>query len=170
MDFKSYVPSELLAVTERLENAGYSAYFVGGCVRDILLGTSPCDYDIATSATPVCVTELFCDCRVIPTGIKHGTVTVIYDGVGVEITTFRKDGEYSDHRRPKEVIFSESVKEDTARRDFTVNALCYSPREGLVDFYGGVSDLKEGILRCVGVPSERFEEDALRILRALRFA
>lgn len=170
MDFKILMPEALCELVERLEKAGFSAYLVGGCVRDSLLGVSPDDYDIATSARPEEVMELFSDFKVIPTGIKHGTVTVIYKGFNAEVTTFRKDGEYTDCRHPENVEFSASIEEDTARRDFTVNALCYSPKKGLADFHGGVSDLENGILRCVGVPSQRFKEDALRILRALRFA
>lgn len=170
MDTKIQLPSALCQLVETLEGAGYSAYFVGGCVRDALLGKQATDYDVATSATPDKVTDLFSGYKVIPTGVKHGTVTVIYEGFTVEITTFRKDGVYTDCRHPQSVVFSDSIRDDAARRDFTVNALCYSPTEGVLDFYGGTEDLKKGIIRCVGDPDLRFHEDALRILRALRFA
>ncbi len=163
-------PKPLLEVVARLEKAGYRAYFVGGCVRDALLGKVPHDYDIASSATPDKVMELFSDCTVIPTGIKHGTVTLIYGIYSVELTSFRKEGGYTDNRHPDRVEFVGSIEEDTARRDFTVNALCYSPSEGVLDFHGGITDLQAGVIRCVGKAEQRFKEDALRILRALRFA
>lgn len=164
------LPIPLCEIADRLEAAGYPTYFVGGCVRDSLLGVLPGDYDLATAATPDKVMGLLTDCKLIPTGLKHGTVTVIYQGVRGEITTFRKDGSYGDHRRPDSVCFSTDVMEDVSRRDFTVNAMCYSHRRGLLDAYGGISDLKNGVIRCVGDPCTRFEEDALRVLRGLRFA
>lgn len=170
MTYPFNIPVPLTELVDRLEKNGYSAYFVGGCVRDALLGNKPQDYDIACSARPEEVAKLFCDCTVIPTGIKHGTVTVLNKGYCAEVTTYRKDGAYTDFRRPDNVVFSNSIEDDTSRRDFTVNALCYNPRTGILDFHGGLEDLKRGIIRCVGNPKERFGEDALRILRALRFA
>ncbi len=159
--------SELIA---RLEQAGFSAYAVGGCVRDTLLSMRPNDWDLCTSARPEEMLEIFRGERVAETGLKHGTLTVIVDHVPYEITTFRTDGSYSDHRHPDSVTFVDEVAGDLARRDFTVNAMAYSPRTGLVDLFGGQEDLSRRVIRCVGVPRERFGEDALRILRALRFA
>lgn len=164
------IPSAALNTFERLENAGYKAYFAGGCVRDMLLGQTPSDYDLATSAVPDEVTALFSDLKVAPTGIRHGTVTVVNDGLAIEVTTFRRDGAYLDHRRPSAVEFSSSPAEDAARRDFTVNAMFYNPRLGLLDFFNGRADIERRLIRCVGKADFRFEEDALRILRALRFA
>lgn len=161
------VPAELL---RRLNQAGYEAYIVGGCVRDALLGREPHDWDICTSALPRQVIRLFGDKPVAETGLQHGTVMVIDGGVGYEITTFRTDGCYSDHRHPDQVRFVSSLREDLARRDFTINAMAYHPEWGVVDFFGGQKDLKAGVLRCVGDPEQRFREDGLRILRALRFA
>lgn len=164
------IPKDVIGVLNRLEKAGYETYLAGGCVRDMLLGGTPSDFDMATAAAPQTVSTLFEDCRVIPTGIKHGTVTVVYQGRCIEITTFRKDGAYTDHRHPDGVVFSSSAKDDAARRDFTINAMFYSPTRGVLDFYQGAKDLESGIIRCVGEAEKRFEEDALRILRALRFA
>lgn len=155
---------------EALTAAGYEAYFVGGCVRDVLLGQAPNDFDVTTSALPEETLSVFEGFRVIPTGLKHGTVTVLIDDEPIEITTFRSDGEYSDHRHPESVTFSRNLSEDLCRRDFTVNAMAYSEKTGLVDLFGGASDLKNGIIRAVGEPEKRFTEDALRILRAARFA
>lgn len=155
---------------EALAAAGYEAYFVGGCVRDVLLGQAPNDFDVTTSALPEETLSVFEGFRVVPTGLKHGTVTVLIDGEPIEITTFRSDGEYSDHRHPESVTFSRNLSEDLCRRDFTVNAMAYSEKTGLVDLFGGASDLKNGIIRAVGEPEKRFTEDALRILRAARFA
>ena len=154
----------------RLEGAGYACHVVGGCVRDSLLGLTPHDWDLTTNALPECVAELFSEFRVIPTGMKHGTVTVIIDDVPLEITTYRVDGEYRDHRHPTGVCFVSDITEDLRRRDFTVNAMAWNPQSGLCDPFGGENDLKHNILRCVGDAETRFEEDALRILRALRFA
>ena len=159
--------ADLLAA---LHAAGCSAYVVGGCVRDSLLGRAPGDWDICTSAAPEQIKAVFAADRLLLAGEKHGTVAVLRGGKACEITTFRLDGTYSDHRRPDSVRFVPDVRQDLARRDFTVNAMAWSPEEGLVDAFGGQADLAAGIIRCVGDPSERFGEDALRILRALRFA
>lgn len=164
------VPNGALSVLERLENAGYEAYIVGGCVRNALLGITPDDFDITTSARPEETERVFSELRTVETGIKHGTVTVILDGEPYEITTFRADGEYTDGRHPESVSYSDNLETDLARRDFTVNAMAYSPKRGLIDIFGGREDLKNGVLRAVGDPDKRFTEDALRILRALRFA
>lgn len=153
-----------------LEQAGYEAYIVGGCVRDMLLGKTPADWDITTSAVPSEVMNAFKDYRSIPTGLKHGTVTVLLDNVPVEITTFRQEGKYQDGRRPDRVSFVRSLYEDLSRRDFTVNAMAYNQAKGLIDYYGGEEDLKAGVIKCVGEPAKRFNEDGLRIMRALRFA
>ncbi len=154
---------------EILEASGYEAYLVGGCVRDLLAGQSPHDYDLTTNALPEAVKEVFSFCRVIDTGIRHGTVTVILEGLALEITTYRREGDYSDQRRPDNVEFVSSLEEDLARRDFTINAMAWHPAKGLADPFGGRRDFAAGILRCVGDPDTRFREDALRILRALRF-
>lgn len=153
-----------------LENAGFSAYIVGGCVRDTLMGMPIHDYDITTNALPQEITEVFADYRVIPTGIKHGTVTVLHNGEPFEITTFRIDGEYTDSRRPDSVIFTADLREDLARRDFTVNSIAMDLNGNIFDPFGGEDDIRKGIIRCVGNPTERFNEDALRILRAVRFS
>ena len=165
------LPQEVAAALSRLTAAGYEAYVVGGAVRDAVRGLRRTnDWDITTSALPRQVEQVFSDLRCIETGLKHGTVTVVIDQTPLEITTFRLDGTYSDHRHPDAVQFTRSLQEDLARRDFTMNALAYSPRTGLVDLYGGQADLARGLVRCVGQPDRRFDEDALRILRALRFA
>ena len=154
-----------------LTGNSYEAYAVGGCVRDALMGKEPHDYDITTSALPEEVKGIFSDnYRVIETGIKHGTVTVISDGHPIEITTYRIDGEYKDNRRPESVKFSGNLADDLGRRDFTVNALVYSDKSGIIDLFGGIDDLENRVLRCIGNPHDRFCEDALRILRALRFS
>lgn len=153
-----------------LQSAGFEAYAVGGCVRDSLLGKIPNDWDITTSAKPEDMKSVFADFHCIDTGIKHGTVTVVIDGEPLEITTFRLDGEYEDNRHPKSVTFTSNLGADLGRRDFTVNAMAYSKMTGTVDLFGGQNDLKNKIIRCVGDPDRRFNEDALRILRALRFA
>lgn len=164
------LPLPVLKALERLEQAGHAAYAVGGCVRDAVLGLTPEEYDLASAATPSQVTDVFRDARVIPTGIRHGTVTVVLDDMPLEITTFRRDGHYSDGRRPDRVRFSTSIMEDLARRDFTCNAMAYSPRRGLVDPHHGRQACHDKLLMAVGKPEERFQEDALRILRGLRFA
>lgn len=158
------------ALLTRLHAAGYAAYAVGGCVRDSLLGQTPHDWDLCTSATPEQVLELFGKAHCIPTGLQHGTVTVKHGGELYEITTFRTEGAYSDGRHPDHVAFVPDVKEDLARRDFTINAMAYNAEEGLIDPFGGQNDLAAGIVRAVGEPQRRFEEDALRILRLYRFA
>jgi tRNA nucleotidyltransferase (CCA-adding enzyme) len=153
-----------------LENAGYEAFIVGGCVRDFLLGKDPKDIDITTNAVPKIVQQLFKDFKVIETGLQHGTVTIIIRSFPMEITTYRIDGEYSDNRRPDQVSFDSTLEQDLSRRDFTINALAYNNKTGVVDFHSGVNDLNDHLIRCVGNPSKRFDEDALRILRGLRFA
>lgn len=164
------IPTHALTVVERLERYGYEAYVVGGCVRDSLLGRNPKDWDVCTNALPEEVLRVFKRFHVIKTGLQHGTVTVMVDKQSVEVTTFRIDGDYSDNRHPDSVNFVSRVEEDLARRDFTINAMAYSPARGLVDAFDGQADLKAGIIRCVGEPDARFNEDGLRILRALRFA
>ena len=165
------LPEQVRRALARLEGAGYEAFVVGGAVRDYVRGADTgTDWDITTSALPEETEAVFSGCRVIETGIKHGTVTVLPDGEPLEITTYRVDGGYSDHRHPDEVRFTRSLREDLRRRDFTMNAMAYSPRTGVVDPFGGQADLAAGVVRCVGEPDRRFQEDALRILRALRFA
>ncbi|MDO4941781.1 MAG: CCA tRNA nucleotidyltransferase [Lachnospiraceae bacterium] len=162
------MPDNARAIIDKLTRQGHEAYIVGGCVRDSLLGNEPKDWDITTSASPFEVKKLFS--HTIDTGLQHGTVTILLDGEAYEVTTYRVDGKYEDHRRPTEVTFTKSLEEDVLRRDFTINAMAYNDEEGLIDLHGGAKDLKEGIIRCVGIASQRFDEDALRILRALRFA
>lgn len=162
------LPEKVQFIISRLEQAGYEAYAVGGCVRDSLLGRQPHDWDVTTSAKPMQVKEVFR--HTIDTGIQHGTVTVMLDHEGFEVTTYRIDGEYEDSRHPKEVTFTVNLVEDLKRRDFTINAMAYNDRSGIVDAFGGVEDLENGIIRCVGEAAERFGEDALRILRAVRFS
>lgn len=164
------VPDYALAAIRLLEANGYEAYCVGGCVRDSLIGKNPSDWDICTNALPSQMQQVFCGCKTIETGLKHGTLTVIIDNNAVEITTYRSDGSYADHRRPDSVEFIRDLRGDLERRDFTINAMCYNPRSGLTDVFGGACDLKNKIIRCVGDPVRRFEEDALRILRAIRFS
>lgn len=162
------IPEKAKIILHTLEEAGYEAYVVGGCVRDSILGRSPDDWDITTSAKPEEVKALFR--RTVDTGLIHGTVTVMLDKEGFEVTTYRVDGEYEDGRHPKEVSFTASLEEDLKRRDFTINAMAYNPKRGLVDLFGGIQDMENRIIRCVGNPLERFTEDALRILRAVRFS
>lgn len=163
-----FIPKNIKFVLDTLHKSGYDAFLVGGCVRDILLGNTPHDFDITTSALPQEVESLFE--RTVSTGIKHGTVTVITDGTPVEVTTFRTESGYSDCRRPDKVEFVTDVKYDLSRRDFTVNAMAYNEYDGLIDLFGGKSDLENKMLKAVGNPEERFKEDALRILRLYRFA
>ena len=165
-----HIPPSVLHAIQSLNDAGYEAYIVGGCVRDSLMGKSPVDWDITTSALPEQTNKVFADHRTIDTGMRHGTVTVITEDMPLEITTYRVDGAYSDGRHPDAVTFTPSLKEDLRRRDFTVNAMAYHPKHGIVDCHGGQADIRNRIIRCVGDPEERFREDALRILRALRFA
>lgn len=162
------LPEKVEYIIGILQEAGHEAYAVGGCVRDRMLQREPQDWDVTTSADPYEVKELFR--RTVDTGIKHGTVTVMFGETGYEVTTYRLDGEYEDARHPKEVTFTKSLAEDLKRRDFTINAMAYNHKDGLVDLFDGEADLKSGIIRCVGTPGERFDEDALRILRALRFS
>lgn len=162
------MPKEAQEILEKLNAHGYEAYIVGGCVRDSLLEKEPEDWDITTSAKPEEVKSVFG--RTIDTGIQHGTVTIMRGKTGYEVTTYRIDGEYEDGRHPKTVEFTSNLKEDLKRRDFTINAMAYSPREGLIDIFGGVRDLQAGTIRCVGTAADRFTEDALRMLRALRFS
>lgn len=164
------VPSSVMKVLERLYEAGFEGYLVGGCVRDFLMGRQPEDYDVTTNAAAEQTEKIFKDFKVIETGIKHGTVTVISDSTPVEVTTYRVDGTYSDGRHPDTVTFSTSIDEDLSRRDFTMNSVAYSPHSGWVDLFGGRDDIRRKVVRCVGEPDKRFGEDALRILRALRFA
>lgn len=154
-----------------LHAAGFEAYLIGGCVRDYIMGKEPNDFDITTNALPNEIINCFSDnYKCVLTGIAHGTVTVIISGAALEITTFRRDGDYSNHRRPKEVFFSSSLREDASRRDFTINAIAYCRDTGFIDYYGGISDIKNKKIRCIGDADKRFNEDALRILRALRFS
>ena len=162
------IPKNAETILHILEKAGYEAYVVGGCVRDSILGRSPDDWDITTSAKPEQVKALFH--RTVDTGLQHGTVTVLMEKEGYEVTTYRVDGEYEDGRHPKEVTFTASLEEDLKRRDFTINAMAYNPSSGLVDLFGGLEDIERKIIRCVGNPLERFTEDALRIMRAVRFS
>ncbi len=164
------MPATPATLLRRLDAAGFEAYAVGGCVRDALLGLSPDDWDITTSALPQEIKKVFADCHVIETGLQHGTVTVRFEHKNYEITTYRIDGDYADSRHPDKVIFTRSAVEDVKRRDFTINAILWHPLSGIHDYVGGMEDLKNNTLRCVGDPIRRFSEDALRILRALRFA
>ena len=167
MDYPQYV-SEII---ERLEAAGYSAYAVGGCVRDVMLGRAPNDFDVTTSALPEETLRIFENERTVPTGLKHGTVTVILKGCEpVEVTTYRIDGSYTDSRHPESVSFTDRIEDDLARRDFTVNAMAYNKKRGIVDPFDGQGDIKRQILRAVGEPEKRMNEDALRIMRAFRFS
>lgn len=165
---KIQLPEKVQKIIDTLEKAGYEAYAVGGCVRDSILGRTPDDWDITTSAKPEECKSLFP--RTVDTGIKHGTVTVLLGGEGFEVTTYRIDGVYEDGRHPSEVTFTANLKEDLRRRDFTINAMAYNARSGLIDIYGGMQDIEDQMIRCVGNAKERFEEDALRMLRAVRFS
>ena len=162
------IPEKVNKIIHTLQEHGYEAYAVGGCVRDSFLGREPMDWDITTSAMPEETKALFP--HTFDTGIEHGTITVLLDHEGFEVTTYRVDGKYEDSRHPKEVIFVRNLQEDLLRRDFTINAMAYNEKEGLVDIFGGMDDLKAGIIRCVGNAQARFSEDALRILRGIRFA
>jgi tRNA nucleotidyltransferase (CCA-adding enzyme) len=164
-----YYPEYVKTILNKLESAGFEAYLVGGCVRDSLSGRVPPDYDIAASALPDEIKEVFNDYKTVDIGAKHGTIAVILENYKIEITTFRSDGDYSDSRRPDNVTFTRDLKTDLSRRDFTVNAMAFSEKTGLVDLFGGEQNLRDNVLRCVGIPEKRFTEDALRIMRALRF-
>ncbi len=170
MELYINLPAQVLGAIAQLEHAGYEAYAVGGCVRNTLLGLPVNDWDMTTSATPTEMQQVFASRRTIETGLQHGTLTVLWEGMPLEITTYRQDGVYLDNRHPEEVTFSKRIQDDLCRRDFTVNAMAYHPKRGLVDLYGGRADLERRSIACVGDPSTRFHEDGLRILRALRFA
>ena len=170
MRFRIKIPDNANTIINTLQNNGHFAYVVGGCVRDSLMGRIPHDWDICTSATPEQMLEIFKDFRVIETGLKHGTVTIVIDGEQYECTTYRIDGKYSDNRRPDNVTFTNDLVEDLKRRDFTINAMAYNDIEGLIDPFGGTEDINENTIQCVGSAKDRFGEDALRILRAIRFA
>ena len=170
IEFNMSLPSAVTLALSRLESFGYEAYVVGGAVRDAMLGRALHDYDITTSASPEEIKSVFADFHTILTGEKHGTVTVVIDSMPLEITTYRIDGDYTDGRRPDSVEFTKNIREDLARRDFTVNAMAFSPKRGLCDPFGGADDLNIGVIRAVGDPVRRFTEDSLRILRGFRFA
>ena len=165
---KIKMPAQAAKVIQTLEQHGFEAYIVGGCVRDSILGRTPGDWDITTSAAPEETKSLFA--RTFDTGIEHGTITVLLNGEGFEVTTYRIDGKYEDNRHPSKVQFTRSLSEDLLRRDFTINAMAYNEQDGLVDLFHGMEDLKKGVIRCVGNAEARFSEDALRILRAIRFS
>ncbi len=162
------LPEDVNYIINTINRAGYEAFAVGGCIRDMVLNKVPNDYDITTSASPDKIKELFR--RTIDTGIEHGTVTVMLKSTGYEVTTYRIDGKYEDGRHPASVNFTTSLEEDLLRRDFTINAMAYNEKDGLKDPFGGMEDIKRKIIRCVGDPKERFSEDALRMLRAVRFS
>lgn len=167
---KINIPENANNLIHILQSHGYSAYVVGGCVRDSILNKEPHDWDICTSATPDEMLEIFKDKKIIETGLQHGTVTVVVDGEPYEITTYRIDGDYSDNRRPDSVTFTNDLVKDLSRRDFTINAMAYNDENGLIDPFNGLEDIEDKVIRCVGNPKDRFNEDALRILRAIRFA
>jgi len=164
------IPNQVKYAINMLESSGFEAFIVGGCVRDFLMGNEPHDFDITTSALPNETKKVFSSHPVIETGIKHGTVTVLIDHMPIEITTYRVDTNYSNHRHPDNVSFTKSLFDDIARRDFTMNAIAYNEKFGLIDCFDGEADIKRKTVRCVGIPSKRFDEDALRILRAIRFS
>lgn len=168
MDVQIQLPQKVQYIIETIQAAGYEAYAVGGCIRDSILGKEPDDWDITTSAAPGAVKKMFR--RTIDTGIRHGTVTVMMDKESFEVTTYRIDGKYKDSRHPENVTFTAELREDLRRRDFTINAIAYNEQDGLIDIFGGIQDMKRGIIRCVGNAKERFREDALRMMRAVRFS
>ena len=170
MEFKIKIPKEVNKAIRMLQNNKYSAYVVGGAIRDSILNRTVHDWDICTSATPLQMIEIFKKYKIIETGLQHGTITVIINDMPIEITTFRIDGNYSDNRKPDFVTFTNKLIEDLKRRDFTINAMAYNNEEGLIDPFDGLYDIEHRILRCVGVPEKRFSEDALRILRLWRFS
>lgn len=170
MKFKANMPAPVIFILQELNKCGHEAYIAGGCVRDRLLYKEPHDWDICTSATPDEILATFPYEDIIPTGLKHGTVTILINDDPYEVTTFRTDGKYTDHRRPDSVCFTDSLLEDLKRRDFTINAMAYNASSGLIDPFNGQNDLHNGLLKCVGNPGDRFKEDALRVLRAMRFA
>lgn len=162
------IPNDVQFIIDTFYKHGYEAFMVGGCIRDLLLNKTPTDYDIATSAPPEITEKLFP--KTIPTGIKHGTITVVINNCSYEVTTYRTEGKYIDNRRPNEVNFVTNIKEDLSRRDFSINAFAYNYKEGLLDFFNGLHDLNNKLIKCVGDPNTRFNEDALRMLRAIRFS
>ena len=164
------IPEEVRYIIDTLESNGYEAYAVGGCVRDSISGTEPKDWDICTPALPEQTIKFFAGHNIIETGLQHGTITLRINHKSFEVTTYRVDGVYTDNRRPDKVGFVNDLRTDLSRRDFTVNAMAYNPEKGIIDFFGGVKDLNSGIIKCVGDPNKRFQEDALRIMRAMRFA
>ena len=164
------LPKGAQHIISRLNNAGYEAYIVGGCVRDSLMEKEPSDWDICTSARTDEMMKVFRDMRIVPTGLQHGTITILERDGAYEVTTFRIDGEYVDHRHPKSVLFTNELKEDLSRRDFTINAMAWHPEKGLIDLFNGIEDLNHRIIRAVGNPEKRFNEDGLRMLRMVRFA
>ena len=170
MNKKINIPDNVKVVLETLYKNGFEGYLVGGCVRDFILGKVPYDYDITTNALPDEMKECFKDFRFFETGISHGTLTVVSEDENIEITTYRKDGEYKDGRRPLSVEFTPSLEEDLKRRDFTMNAIAYSEKDGFVDFFGGINDIENKVIKAVGNPYERFSEDKLRIMRGIRFS
>ncbi len=170
MSVKITIPEYAQIAMKELKANGFEAFVVGGCVRDSIMGKTANDWDMTTSAKPEETLEVFKDFRTIPTGIKHGTITVLIEKQPLEITTFRIDGEYTDNRRPDSVNFTRNIENDLSRRDFTVNAMAYNYTDGIVDLFGGISDIENKIIRCVGDPDKRFNEDALRIMRAIRFS
>ena len=170
MSVKINIPQYAQVAMKELRNNGFESFVVGGCVRDSIMGKIANDWDMTTSSTPEETLEVFKNYRTIPTGIKHGTITVLIDRQPLEITTFRIDGEYLDNRRPSEVSFTRTLADDLCRRDFTVNAMAADKNGNVTDLYGGKEDLQKKIIRCVGCAKKRFDEDALRIMRALRFA
>lgn len=164
------IAEDAAAVMRALERKGYQVYLVGGCVRDALLGRVPHDWDLCTSATPEEMKSCFSGFRVAETGLQHGTLTVVFPHCPVEVTTFRTEGTYTDRRHPDQIVFTRCIEEDLKRRDFTINAMAFGTECGLIDLFGGQNDLKQGLIRCVGLPEQRFQEDALRIMRCIRFA
>ncbi len=164
------IPKRIKLCLERLNNAGFEAFVVGGCVRDSIIGRCPNDWDVCTSALPYETKLVFKDYKTIDIGMEHGTVAILFEDENIEITTYRVDGEYKDNRRPEKVEFTSKIEEDLSRRDFTINAMAYNYEKGVIDFFNGRKDINEGVVRCVGNPNKRFSEDALRIMRALRFA
>lgn len=169
-DIKIPIPKQAEKAINIIESNGFEAYAVGGCVRDSIMGKKPADWDICTNCKPQKLKSIFCKYKIVETGIKHGTITVIIDDTPLEITTFRHDSDYSDHRHPIGVEYVSSINDDLSRRDFTINAMAYNKKIGLIDNFGGLNDIKNKIIRCVGNPKLRFQEDALRILRAVRFS
>lgn len=167
---KINLPPKVNYIIGKIYENDYEAYIVGGCVRDIILGIEPNDYDITTSATPKTIKKIFEEYKCIETGIEHGTISVVIDGDIYEITTYRIEGKYKDHRRPESVDFTSKLSEDLKRRDFTINAMAYNEKEGLIDLFGGTTDIKNKIIKTVGNPYNRFSEDALRMIRAIRFS